>query len=561
VTLVVRRRDISDPPGPSANGKFPRKSTNGAAAPHDLAVPLPLHNVVSYPYGVTAEGISMVKETPSGPVTKQLTNFAASIVADTVLDNGVDHARQFEIEATQGGRSRTFSVPAEQFGSMGWVSQQLGSVAVVFPGNRDHARAAIQLLSTQTIERTVFTHTGWHQMDDGAWAFLHVGGANGAHGPVLDVAVQVDDPLSRFLLPPPPIKSDLADIVRSALKVSLSTASPQLMIPLLGCVFRAPFGSIDFSVSLLGPTGNGKTQLVSLVQQYFGDAMDGEHLPGNWSSTANALEEIAFQAKDVVLVVDDFRPWGVTDKIHQTADRLLRGAANGSGRGRLRSNISFRPIHAPRALIVSTGEEAFRGQSLNARVLTLEVGNEDVNWLELTPIQNSAKEGLFANAMSGFISYLAADYEHRQNQFISCRDDFLASARSNGLALHKRTPGQIANLAAGWEMYLQFAHDVGAITNLEQQEYSEQVWSALVYQAAQQGQRGRETNPVGAFSTGLAHCWTPAKLIWWPMMTVTKWRAGPTPSGAWDKETNWAMSLMTGSSSMFRLPSTPWRGS
>ena len=38
--------------------------------------------------------------------------------------------------------------------------------------------------------------------------------------------------------------------------------------------------------------------------------MDARHLPGSWSSTGNALEGLAFSAKDVLLVVDDFAPTG-----------------------------------------------------------------------------------------------------------------------------------------------------------------------------------------------------------------------------------------------------------
>ena len=84
-------------------------------------------------------------------------------------------------------------------------------------------------------------------------------------------------------------------------------------------------------------------------------------------------KRLAFQAKDALLVIDDFKPLSGNDRIHQSADRVLRGSANGSGRGRMRSNLSLRAPHPPRAMIVSTGEVAFRGESLTGRVFTVEL--------------------------------------------------------------------------------------------------------------------------------------------------------------------------------------------
>ena len=97
------------------------------------------------------------KTVPSGET--KLTNFAAFIVADTRKDDGAEVSREYEMTAyiVPGGRRENFTVPADQFPSMNWVSRHLGAGAIVRAGQgqKDHARAAIQYLSTGNGEMPV----------------------------------------------------------------------------------------------------------------------------------------------------------------------------------------------------------------------------------------------------------------------------------------------------------------------------------------------------------------------------------------------------------------------
>ena len=88
--------------------------------------------------------------------------------------------------------------------------------------------------------------------------------------------------------------------------------------------------------------------------------MNARQLPASWSSTANALEAIAFAAKDALLTVDDFAPSGGQNDInryHKEAERLFRGQGNSAGRLRMRADSSLRPEKAPRGMILATGED------------------------------------------------------------------------------------------------------------------------------------------------------------------------------------------------------------
>jgi hypothetical protein len=74
-------------------------------------------------------------------------NFRARIVRDIIRDDGAQQQRDFYVEAEWGGRTRGFAMPAAEFGRMGWVLHQLGPEAIVYPGQQQHVRAAIQSLS------------------------------------------------------------------------------------------------------------------------------------------------------------------------------------------------------------------------------------------------------------------------------------------------------------------------------------------------------------------------------------------------------------------------------
>ena len=86
--------------------------------------------------------------------------------------------------------------------------------------------------------------------------------------------------------------------------------SARLMAPILGVVYRSVLGPADCSLHLVGHTGRGKSELLVLGQQHHGASMHRLNLPGNWLSTGNSLESMAFQAKDAPLVIDDFKPGG-----------------------------------------------------------------------------------------------------------------------------------------------------------------------------------------------------------------------------------------------------------
>src|SRR5262249_50351868 len=266
-----------------------------------------------------------------------------------------------------------------------------------------------------------------------------------------------------FVLPPPPGKQ-LRRAVRASLGLLTGLVPDRVGFPLLATVYRAAMGSPDYSLWLAGPTGVQKSELGALAQQHYGAGMTRSRLPGNWSSTDNALEGLAFTVKDAVLVVDDFAPSTCrpdAERQHRTAERLVRGQGNHSGRQRMRPDGTLRPPKPPRGLILATGEDVPRGHSITARLCVVEVEPGDVDLPRLTRCHGDAAARRYAGAMAGFAAWLAPRYPGVRAGLDAERAEL--RAEFVGRYPHARTPDVVANLLLGLQYLLRFAVAARAI--------------------------------------------------------------------------------------------------
>ena len=78
-----------------------------------------------------------------------------------------------------------------------------------------------------------------------------------------------------------------------------------------------------------------------------------------------------------------------------------------------------------RALILSTGEEIPRGQSVRARLLILEISKGHIESARLAECQRHACSGLYAQAVGGFVQWLAGRYDQTR---VACGEGARTSA-------------------------------------------------------------------------------------------------------------------------------------
>ena len=470
--------------------------------------PLPKDaNEHNQPYRAAESGLWWHKPTQNGAVEVPLTNFSARIIGDVAEDDGAEVRRRFDIAATLRGRSHLVSVPASSLRTWGglsssWApgpSSSQASASKNTPAPRSNSSAEISQSAA-----SLPTRVGGRSTMDGV--FLHAGGTIGTIGTVAEITVDLPSALTRVALPTPLTGDALREAIRASLAL-LNVAPDQVTAPCLSAIYRAVLGDIDFTLHLAGPTGAGKTELAALAQQHFGPTMDSRHLPASWLSTGNALEGLAFLAKDVLLVVDDFAPTGTLSDVqhyHREADRLFRGQGNQAGRGRMRPDGSLRPAKPPRGLILSTGEDIPRGQSLRARGLFLELGPNALDWPRLSGCQQDAASGRYALTMAGYLQWLAADYETIQSALPA--ETAVLRDRVAGDRSHRRTPGIIADLAVGLRYFLRFSVKCGAITDAEERALWERCWKALLVAGAAQATHHQDAEPTRRFLQLLRAC-------------------------------------------------------
>ena len=252
--------------------------------------------------------------------------------------------------------------------------------------------------------------------------------------------------------------------MRVSLKL-LRIAPYTITIPLWAAMFRAPLATAlpaDFSEFVEGKTGSLKSTLTALFLSHYGD-FDAKSLPGSWESTANQLEHRAFTLKDLPFVIDDFAPkphLGFRDMEAKGA-RLLRAQGNLSGRGRLRADVTERPAHPPRGIIISTGEQHPPGQSVIARSLIMPMEKQMVN-TSLTRAQRESAR--LPHAMSGYINWLTPWIHNSRPTLLQIFNYMKSQATGKG---HLRIPEILAHLYVGLYLGTLYAEHISACSHVD----------------------------------------------------------------------------------------------
>jgi hypothetical protein len=163
----------------------------------------------------------------------------------------------------------------------------------------------------------------------------------------------------------------------------------------------------------------------------------------------------------------------------------------------MRADATVRPAKPPRGLILSTGEDTPRGQSLRARLFVVEVSPGDVNALRLTACQKDARAGLYAQSLAGFLRWLAPQVDDIRGRLRQEQAELRNHAQAG--EQHARTPGIIADLALGLRYFLAFAQEARAVTAGEAAALWERGWNALVQAAAEQADHLAAAEPTSFF--------------------------------------------------------------
>lgn len=437
-----------------------------------------------------------------------LGNFAARIVREVALDDGVERETLFEVLGylEDGTRLPLARVRASEFSGMGWPIREWGARVILPPGQgvRDTLRAAIQAISQAGLKRgVVYRHLGW-TLIDGVPVYLHAGGGIGPEGAVGGLEVEPGRVLEPFALPEPPEGEEEVRAWRALLGLWPRLAPPEVGWPLLLYALGAPLGHAPFALYLAGATGARKTSLALVAQSFFAPGLDAP--PLGWEGTANALEGAAFAAKDALLLVDDYAPSGDEHKRRELAAkaaRIIRNQGNSTGRARMRADGTLAPDRPPRGSLLITGEDLPPGHSIRARSFVLELPRGAVDLGALSEAQALGREGVLARALSAWVRHLAQNLKKHQKR----TRERVESLRPHYPFPHGRTTDAAARLHATLELLEGYWAALGIGVDREA------VLAALKVAAARQEEYQRDADPVerfvplflAALSSGRAH--------------------------------------------------------
>jgi hypothetical protein len=416
-----------------------------------------------------------IRETEDGIKTTPLSNFAFRIVKHITKDSGAETTSFFELECVhQSGDVRRVTVSTAEFGGLSWVTRELPPTWIVYAGMSTAQKvrqAAQHLTEREGFEtQTLYQFTGWTDVD-GEHVYLHADGGIGADGPRIDVETDLPGKLGLVRLPAPLRSEALRPDALTSLRL-LELGPAHIMAPLFGTIPAAilsPFHLVDFAPQLWGRTGTFKTETAALVQRHWGADFNKLNLVASWTGTANALERLAFLAKDMVAVFDDFQPEGTSSdqaRMHATMQRLLRSAGNAAGRQRMNVDGSLRPEFYPRGLVLSTGEDLARGHSTSGRSLAIEVAPGDINPAILTELQRAGDDGAFARVTASVIRWVAANWELVGRAYRAGIAEHVATLRARPMA-HTRNPETLGTLLAAAAVWLEALVKLQAITRSE----------------------------------------------------------------------------------------------
>jgi hypothetical protein len=429
-------------------------------------------------YYVKAGATWMIKEPEAGPMHVKLCNFTAHIVTDCSSDDGIEHARMFEIRGrVEDGGEFAGSILASDFASptKAWarLSSIAGSSARIYPKQHDHVFDAVRALSDARRE-TLHSALGWIDID-GKKVFRTPTVAIGSEGTVPGIRVELGDleTLKHYGLPEDDA-ADVVGVVRDSLKL-LGLGCPSIMYPLTSATLGAPVSSLlpPSPIHMVGGTGAYKTTTCEVMSSWFGVFKRKEDLV-SWVSTAGAIAKAGYVAKDHLLVIDDFK-----NPRKEVWEQIFQNLGDRTGRARLRSDLSLRKTHVVRAAVISNGENLPSGeQSVLARLLIVRM---TAGWI--TPQQLSEMQRLSIQlpyATRAYIKWLAANWGALERDLPTMcaplRDAFALRLRD----AHARIADNMAAVACGLVLYLGFAQEIGAVTPAETRAHHERLVDGLL---------------------------------------------------------------------------------
>lgn len=135
-------------------------------------------DVYSSPYEEVNGCLCKVHITKQGNFYVRLCNFAPKIVSELTIDDGTELTRKYRIGGVDeyGRLLPEFEIDATELEKMDWLHNHLDASLdlEIIPQVEKHVRHAMKSTARFATKKSIFTFTGWKQVDD-KWEYLMPG--------------------------------------------------------------------------------------------------------------------------------------------------------------------------------------------------------------------------------------------------------------------------------------------------------------------------------------------------------------------------------------------------
>lgn len=359
------------------------------------------------------------KGTEKDPIP--ISNFTATVVCEEYLDDGTgNRSRCVRIKGAlmTGQQLPEITVPTQDWTTIKtWLHKGWGFRPVIYGEDR-HVLQCISLCGQEAPERIQYTHTGWTTTPEGKPMFLTPHGPRGTDfsKTAFDEIARVVAPekLKGYNVPEAPTEEQVRESF-VWIERFLECGKLEATAPLMAAMFLAPLSSflnLDFALFLTGHTGSHKSSLVAAAMSVWGARWSKDTLPLSFNSTANAMEGLAFQAKDLPLPIDNYVP-SVKGGAQDVLKRISHSFADHSGRDRMNARAELVAAKPFRSFCIITGEDVPYGAGAGAtnRYYIIPMQRETLKLVALEEVQEAGWQGKMAPAMSHYLGYLTKKME------------------------------------------------------------------------------------------------------------------------------------------------------
>lgn len=428
-------------------------------------------------------------------------------------DDGVTVRQQYAVSATS---SRGETLPecvidnAKDFLGPTWAMDAWGYDGSMAAGRGVPGEVfeAIQWAGRKTQKtRTIYAHTGMRVID-GKPCYLYHGGAIGLDG----VSVELGGPLVRTTLAEqtdtegkPITRTDAA----LAERMLIDACPARVILPMLAQAFIAPVYSIlegmqappAHVILLDGKTNAGKSTITGYVASHFGNFY-GKGMPASFSDSQAGMRDKLFAAKDMLLVVDDYRrqpaEGGRRSPQDMLADMVISAIADRAGRSRENADRTMERERPARCVCIMTGE-VMPNVSVSRRTrmyrITVDFGELIMPNDTYDLLQEYQRIGYFRQCMRNYIEGLLSRWDTLPGEI----RDRLREATEESRRLVTRAEGRYREMAAhmllGAGLLFDHLISCGAMTPDEKAERLRELGKQISLSLRRQGAEKDEALP------------------------------------------------------------------